>query len=150
MTAPSPANAPAACPISASRMLVPVDLGQLANSEHAIETAVWLARQAGASLTILTVANPLGIAFSDMPEDKKPDFEAFVAKMSDRHDFDISPLFRSHESVKYAIRQAIEDENIDLVVMATHDPRLTDHLFGSRSSETALHNDCSILILRDN
>ncbi|MEQ8412288.1 MAG: universal stress protein [Erythrobacter sp.] len=131
-------------------MLVPVDLGQLANSEHAIETAVWLARQAGASLTILTVANPLGIAFSDMPEDKKPDFEAFVAKMSDRHDFDISPLFRSHESVKYAIRQAIEDENIDLVVMATHDPRLTDHLFGSRSSETALHNDCSILILRDN
>jgi len=148
MTDPSTANTRATCPISASRILVPVDLGQLENSEHAIETAVWLARQAGAALMILTVANPLGIAFSDMPEDKKPDFEAFVANMSDRHGFEISPLFRSHESVKYAIRQVIEDESIDFVVMATHDPRLTDHLFGSRSSETALHNDCSILILR--
>lgn len=148
MTDPPPADAPAACPIRARRILVPVDLGHIENSEYAIEAAVWLARQAGAALMILTVANPLGIAFSDMPEDRKPDFEAFVAKMSDRHGFEISPLFRSHESVKYAIRQTIEDEGIDFVVMATHDPRLTDHLFGSRSSQTALHNDCSILILR--
>lgn len=148
MTDAVPATAPTACPISANRILVPVDLGQIENSERAIETAVWLARQAGASLMILTVANPLGIAFNDMPEDKKPDFEAFVAEMSERHGFDISPLFRSHESVRYAIRQAIEQEGIDFVVMATHDPRFTDHLFGSRASETALHNDCSMLILR--
>lgn len=44
--------------------------------------------------------------------------------------------------------ETISKGDFDFVVMATHQPKLTDHVFGSYASQTALHADCSVLILR--
>tara|TARA_B100000809_G_C14691092_1_gene370565 strand:- start:31 stop:171 length:141 start_codon:yes stop_codon:yes gene_type:complete len=44
--------------------------------------------------------------------------------------------------------ETISKGDFDFVVMATHHPKLTDHVFGSHASQTALHADCSVLILR--
>lgn len=130
-------------------ILVPIDMAEREQSEPAIEMAAWLARQTGARITALTVAKPLGDAFTEMPEVHQPEFEGFVAERSDHHAIPIEALFRSHEAIDHVIREVIDQLAVDFVVMATHQPRISDHLFGSHASQTALHNDCSVLVLRN-
>ena len=138
-----------AFPFPVTRILVPVDLHHTAASQPAIETAAKLARLAGAKLLVLTVVNPLGTHMTEMPEAHKPDFEAFVKGEADRCGYPIQPLFRSHESVNETICKTVKAEGVDLIVMASHHPRLADHLIGSHASQTALHTDCSVLVVRD-
>jgi len=144
----SPDRPQTALPFRAAHILVPVDMRDPAASEHAVTTAAWFALPSKAELSILTVAHPFGDAITEMPEDHKQRFMTFVADMSASHGVEMDAVFRSHESIDHAIGQVIEERSIDLVVMATHQPRLADHLFGSHASQTALHNDCSVLVLR--
>lgn len=137
-----------AAPFKISRILVPVDMRHAEASQKAIETAIFFARPAGAEVFILTVANPLGTHMTEMPEAHKPDFEAFVAAEAARFGYPITPVFQSHESANEIIQKVIRQRGVDFVVMATHHPRLADHLFGSHASQTALHADCSVLVVR--
>ena len=136
-------------PFNAKRILVPVDMRHAAVSQKAIETAVYFARPGGSEVLILTVANPLGTHITDMPEAHKPAFEAFVKREAEALDYPIKPLFKSHESVNEIIQQTVKQHEIDFVVMASHHPRLADHLFGSHASQTALHANCSVLVVRE-
>lgn len=135
-------------PFAATHILVPVDMRHSEASRLAVESAVYLARLAGAKVSILTVTNPLGTHLTEMPEARKPEFAAFVAGEAERLGHAITPLFESHEAVNETIQKVIDKQGVDFVVMATHHPRLTDHLFGSHASQTALHANCSVLILR--
>lgn len=137
-------------PFATKNILVPVDMRHKEACEKAIETAVYFARQTGGKVSILTTANPLGKHLTDGPAQHEPAFRAFVDAQGAKHDFPIKPIFRAHESPNHVIREAVEKNNFDFVVMATHHPKLTDHLFGSHASQTALHADCSVLILRNN
>lgn len=136
-------------PFAATHILVPVDMRHQEASQKAVAAAVYLARPAAAEVSILTVANPLGTHLTEMPEAHKPEFDAFVAGEAERLVHTITPLFESHEAVNDTIRRVIDKKDVDFVVMATHHPRLTDHLFGSHASQTVLHANCSVLILRD-
>lgn len=129
-------------------MLVPVDMRHPDTCQKAIATAVWLARPASAAITILTVARPFGTHMTEMPEDKKPDFDSFVAAAATAHDYPIEALFRSHESVDHVIQDVVRKDDYDVVVMASHHPRLADHLFGSHASQAALHADATVLVVR--
>jgi nucleotide-binding universal stress UspA family protein len=51
-------------------------------------------------------------------------------------------------AVASEIRNAAEDMGVDLVVMASHEPRIDDYLFGSRSASVALHTQCSVMVVR--
>ena len=135
-------------PIAATHILVPVDMRHREVSRLAVESAVYLAGLSGAKVSILTVTNPLGTHLTEMPEARKPDFEAFVAEQADRLGHAITPLFESHEAVNETIQKVIKQHGVDFVVMATHHPRLSDHLFGSHASQTALHANCSVFIVR--
>jgi nucleotide-binding universal stress UspA family protein len=42
----------------------------------------------------------------------------------------------------------VEDKKIDLIVMASHDPRVTDYLIGSNAAHVVLHGPCSVLVVR--
>lgn len=138
-----------AAPFKISRILVPVDMRHAEASQKAIETAIYFARPTGAAVFILTVANPLGTHMTEMPEAHRPEFEALVEAEAARLDYPITPLFQSHESANETIQKVIKQHGMDFVVMATHHPRLADHLFGSHASQTALHADCSVLIVRN-
>ncbi len=136
-------------PFAATHILVPVDMRHREVSRLAVESAVYLAGLSGAKVSILTVTNPLGTHLTEMPEARKPDFEAFVTEQAQRLGHAITPLFESHEAVNETIQKVIKQHGVDFVVMATHHPRLSDHLFGSHASQTALHANCSVLIVRD-
>ena len=135
-------------PFPITQILVPVDMRHKEVSQLAVESAVYLARLSGAKVSILTVTNPLGTHLTEMPEARKPEFDAFVAEEAERLGHAIAPLFESHEAVNETIQKVIKQHQVDFVVMATHHPRLSDHLFGSHASQTALHANCSVLILR--
>ena len=135
-------------PFPITQILVPVDMRHKEASRLAIESAAYLAGPAGANVSILTVTNPLGTHLTEMPEARKPEFDAFVAEEAERLGHAITPLFESHEAVNETIQKVIAKHGVDFVVMATHHPRLTDHLFRSHASQTALHANCSVLILR--
>ena len=85
-------------PFSATHILVPVDMRHREASQLAVESAVYLARRAGAKVSILTVINPLGTHLTEMPEARKPDFEAFVAAEAERLSHAITPLYRAVSS----------------------------------------------------
>ncbi len=136
------------CPIRINHILAPVDMRHRDASETAMDAAAWFARQTGARISVLTVARPLGDAITEMPEIHQPAFEDYVASLAEKHGCRFEALFRSHESVDRVIRDVVRDCEIDFVVMATHHPKLTDHLFGSHASQTALRADCSVLVIR--
>lgn len=135
-------------PFLAKHILVPMDMRHADASEPAIETAVQFARTTDARVSILTVMNPLSKQLNDMPQAREPEFHAYVARQSERLGYPIAAIFESHEAVNEIIRKTVKKHGIDFVVMASHHPRLTDHLFGSHASQTALHADCSVLLVR--
>jgi nucleotide-binding universal stress UspA family protein len=135
-------------PFPVSQILVPVDMGTPDASGPALATAAWHAGQTGARVHVLTVVKPLGGAITELPASHQEDFEAFVAGAAARHGCAMTAVLRSHESPDHVIRETVKSLGIDLVVMTTHHPSLTDRLLGSHASRTALHADCSVLVLR--
>lgn len=132
-----------------SKILVPVDMRHTNESQRAISAAVELSRQVGAKLYILTVWRPLGHhSLQEMPEDHKPEFEAFVSEQSREHGVEFTAVFEHADSASDRIREVAEDLGIDLVVMASHDPRFTDYLLGSNATHVALHTSCTVMIVR--
>jgi len=129
-------------------IMIAVDMRHAADSDKAIATAVRLGALFEATCHILTVAHPLGEHVSDMPESQERGFEAMVARKASEHNTTIRPIFRSHENPIRVITQASKEFAIDLIVMASHDPRLTDHVFGSNASQVSLHAPCSVMVVR--
>ncbi len=130
------------------RLLTPIDMRHKDESAKAIRAGAWLARTTGAQYHFLTVQPPLGPHLSDMPEDREAAFTQFTAEQAAAHGVDIVPVFRSHESPSRVIPRVGGELDIDLIVMASHDPRLSDHIFASNASQTALHAHCSVMVVR--
>jgi len=127
-------------------LLVPVDLFDLETSEKAISTAQNIARQDGAKLSIITVIPSWPENLSRTPKDYKPEFDAFVEKICD--DLDVEGIFQVGKSISGRIIETLRERGVDLVVMASHNPRFTDYLIGSNAAHVVLHAPCSVLVIR--
>lgn len=135
--------------VSAYRnILTPIDMRHAEQSAKAIGVAAALAKGLQAKYYMLTVAYPFGEHLADMPDDLKPAFETFVSRHAAKAGIDITPVFRTHESATAVIHEVAGEFDIDLIVMASHDPRIADHVFNSNASEVALHNKCSVMVVR--
>jgi nucleotide-binding universal stress UspA family protein len=60
----------------------------------------------------------------------------------------IEGTVREGGSISGRILEAIEEMEIDLVVMASHNPRITDYVIGSNAAHVVLHAPCSVLVVR--
>ncbi len=129
-------------------IMVPVDMGEQEKSAKALAMAAQFAKDYGAKLYVMTAAHPLGEGITEYPEHHKPEFEAFIKEAGDAYGIEVEALFRQHESAEKMILEAAEEIKADLVVMATHDPKITDHLFGSHASHVTLHATCSVMVVR--
>ncbi len=135
-------------PITMRTILTPVDMRHPEASEKAIATAVWMARLTVARLAIVTADRPPGELFLKIPESTEAELEAFVAAESKTHGLDIMAIHRVHESPVQMVKEVTKEIGADLIVMASHNPRFTDHIFGSNASQIALHAPCSVLVVR--
>lgn len=133
---------------SYKKILVPVDMQHSQACLKAIEMAAQLTRLFKAQTSILTVAPPLEDVIAQMPEDHKSEFVYFVRRLSKLHGVKFTPVFTSHESPKKVILDSAKELDIDLIVMASHEPKKLDHLFRSNASNIAKHFAGSVFVVR--
>jgi len=128
------------------KILVPVDLSDVDASEKAIGVAKHIARRDGARITVISIVPAWPDDLTRAPHDYAPDLDAYVEAARDGSD--MTGEVRVGGSISGRIIEAIEDKHIDLVVMASHNPRITDYLIGSNAAHVVLHAPCSVLVVR--
>jgi len=128
-------------------ILIPIDLGDIGAAGQPIEVAKHIARRDGSRISIISIvpawpAQELG----KVPRDYQPDLDAYIDAI--RGDLDIEGEVKLGGSISGRIIEAVESTKVDLVVMASHDPRITDYLIGSNAAHVVLHAPCSVLVVR--
>jgi universal stress protein F len=127
-------------------ILVPIDLGDIGAAEQAINVAKHIARRDGARIGVISIVPAWPDDLAKVPRDYQPDLDSYIAAVSDG--FDIEGEIRVGGSISGRIIETIETRKIDLVVMASHDPKITDYLIGSNAAHVVLHAPCSVLVVR--
>ena len=128
-------------------ILVPIDLAKPLASDKAITMAQNLAKAHGARLSALTVVPtwPEDLLGQE-PRDWQAEFDAYLAAIPGGAE--ITGEAKLGGSVSTRIIEAIVNKGVDLVVMSSHDPRITDFLIGSNAAHVVLHSPCSVLVVR--
>jgi len=128
-------------------ILVPIDLSDIGVAEQSINVAKHIARRDGSRISVISIVPawpPLELG--KVPRDYQPDLDAYIDTI--REGFDIKGEIKVGGSISGRIIEAIESSEVDLVVMASHDPRITDYLIGSNAAHVVLHAPCSVLVVR--
>lgn len=131
-----------------TKILIPVEPEHYDASQKAIGVAAELAKQHGASVTMMTLAPFRNKERMVEAERDLAEFGAFVKTKGEELGLALKAAFRVADSVSDGIREVAEDIGADLVVMSSHDPVLTDYLFGSNAASVVLHTPCSVLVIR--
>lgn len=137
-------------------ILLPVDLSNAETQEKAATAAVELAKSFGSRLHVMTIVPDFreGFVSSFFPADYQ---EKAVETANQRlHDFVRERVPQGikvqHVVACGTIYEEILDfaqkHSIDLVVMASHRPELSDYLLGPNAARVTRHADCSVLVVR--
>jgi nucleotide-binding universal stress UspA family protein len=127
-------------------ILVPVDLGDTPAADKAVNAAKRIARRDGARISIISVVPAWPEDLASEPYDFQPDLDAYIETI--REGFDIVGDVKITGSVSGRIIEAVEEKRIDLIAMASHNPRMTDYLIGSHAAHVVLHAPCTVLVVR--
>ncbi len=130
------------------RILTPIDMRHATKSGKAIGVAAEFTKAFRAEYFMMTVSYPFGTHLTDDPDAKEAEFNEYVSRISKKTGLKITPVFRLHETASTVITQVSKEFEIDMIVMASHDPRITDHIFNSNASEVARHTSCSVMVVR--
>jgi nucleotide-binding universal stress UspA family protein len=131
-------------------ILVPIDLADTDAAAKAVSVAKHIARRDGSQISVISVAPAWPEDLATAPHDFQPDLDAYLASIRDGEGGPavITGEVKIGGSISGRIIESIEDRKIDLVVMASHDPRITDYLIGSNAAHVVLHAPCSVLVVR--
>ncbi|MCL5777048.1 universal stress protein [Limibaculum sp. FT325] len=129
-----------------SHILVPVDPDAPDASEKALARAAEMARREGARLTLFAVVPAWREDMTDAPAEATAAMDALRARHAEGIGGGV--IVRMGGSVSGRIISAVDETGADLVVMASHDPRMSDFLIGSNAAHVALHVPVSVLVVR--
>lgn len=73
--------------------------------------------------------------------------ESMLRRIAEESDIDADVLVRTGRP-NTTILEVAESENVDLIVIASHEPGLEDYLLGSTAARVVRHAPCSVLVLR--
>jgi nucleotide-binding universal stress UspA family protein len=127
-------------------ILVPVDLGDTPAAAKAVSVARHIARRDGSRISVIGVVPAWPDDLAAEPRDYQPDLDAYIDTI--REGCDIEGKVKAGGSISGRIIETVEEKRIDLVVMASHGPRVTDYLIGSNAAHVVLHSPCSVLVVR--
>ncbi len=127
-------------------LLVPVDLGDTPAAATAIDVARHIARRDGSRVSVISIVPAWPDDLAAEPHDYQPDLDTYVDTIRDG--LDLEGEVKIGGSISGRIIETVEEKRIDLVVMASHDPRVTDYLIGSNAAHVVLHAPCSVLVVR--
>ena len=135
-----------------TRIMVPVDLGHEFTQENAVGFAVDLAKLYKAKIYLVgvTTSGPTRVAHNEKEFEEK--LANYAETKSAEYDVQID-----HKSIHCndpaaelddALVEACEEINADMIVMASHVPRIMDHFFRSNASRLVTHTSLSVVIVR--
>lgn len=130
------------------KILLPLDLAQADAWQRVIEEAIGMARRREAELHVLWVVPSLERNLRRLPEDKKPELDAFV-KSRFPADLAVKGHLRATLGAPHALIREVADEiGAGVIVMGARNPRLREHLMGSTASQVTLYAKCSVYVVR--
>jgi nucleotide-binding universal stress UspA family protein len=135
-----------------TKILVPVDLGHLDRMQKALAAAATQARTYGATVTYMAVTEETPGPVARTPKEFAARLAEFATEQGQTHGVPTEALAvvstDPAAEINKLILKAVKDSGADLVVMASHPPRLVDWILPSHGGHVAEHADISVLIIR--
>ncbi len=145
--------------IKIEKILFPTDFSE--HSEHAFSYALSFAKEYGARIVMLHVVEdvqylanaymfdvPMMPSFADMEQSRLKEMSEFIEREVDDPSVVIEKSVR-HGRPFLEIIQAARDEEVDLIVTATHGRGGIEHvLFGSTAEKVVRKAPCPVLSIR--
>lgn len=135
-------------------ILVPLDMENSHPGSRALPAARELADKHGAKIILIHIIPHIpAIVAQNLPagHEKKviaeirKEMQALVKAYDLAEDTQIRVI---HGAVYPEIIQCAADENVDVIIMASHRPGLSDYLLGSVAARVVRHSKSSVLVLR--
>ena len=133
-------------------ILVCIEPTHAEKHEHALSTALKLAEDTTATVTALTIIEPIPGNFpgTEIPQDlheragerSMAELRHFVGPRSD-----IQTEIRHGHAAREILAYA-DEHKIDCIVIASHKPELVDYLLGSTAARVVRHAPCSVHVIR--
>ncbi|MCB1969129.1 MAG: universal stress protein [Geminicoccaceae bacterium] len=133
-------------------IMVPVDLRHVSALGKALTAAAAVAKAEGATVTYVGVTSPEPGELGHSPKEFGEKLDMFAAEQAKAH----GHRAKAHVivandpaiDIDAKLARAVEEIDADLVVMATHLPRVTDYIWSSHGSYLANHARTSVFLVR--
>lgn len=136
------------------KILVPLPVDSANTSSEAVAMAVSIAKANDAKITLLHVNEIMpGYVSAHLPDDfAKHALDSSMADLvatAKKHgiDKDCEIVVRAGNPGA-EILDCANEQDIDMIVMASHDPGIADYLLGSVAARVVRHAHCSVLVVR--
>ncbi len=134
------------------KILVPIDLGHLDRLQKALTVAGAEARQHGASVVYMGVTEETPGAVAHNPKEYESKLAALAVEQAGLHGIpaEAFPVVSTDPAaeINKLILKAVKDTGADLVVMASHPPRMLDWILPSHGGHVAEHAGVSVFVVR--
>ena len=135
------------------KILFPVDLSQ-DSSVAALASVSEIARRFDGDLTLLNVQVPVpSMVTAYLPDEFTQEATKDVAiklkaAADEFHLGATTDVAVRHGTAHHEILRFAEEGGFDLIVIASHQPVLSDYLLGSTATQVVRHAKCSVIIVR--
>jgi len=137
-------------------ILFPVDLEHTVEAEKALKIAVEEARRSNAKLTVMTVAPGFGMPIVASYFEKGAVKSALkeIARHLKRYiddnipdDIETRAIVNEGNPAELILKQAQHD-NVDLIVIASHNSQIENLLLGSCAAKVVRHAHCTVTVVK--
>jgi nucleotide-binding universal stress UspA family protein len=135
-----------------NHIMVPVDLVHKDKQQKALDVAGSMAKAHGATVHVVSVGGDLPGSLGHNPSEFGATLTEFAAGLRDQYGAEVEthPVLSNDPSVDTTrkLMQSIDDIGADLVIMASHEPGVMEHIFSSHGGYIAQHAKCSVFVVR--
>lgn len=132
--------------------MIPVDLAHAGRLEKALKTGADLARHYGARATYVGVTSAAPGKVAHNPHEFAEKLDAFARAQGEAHGHAAEAhAVTSHDpavDLDETLLHAASEIGADLIVMASHIPGITDHIWPSNGGQVARHAKASVMVVR--
>lgn len=135
-----------------NQIMVPVDLVHKDRLQKALDVAGDMAKSHDATVHVVSVGGDLPGTLGHTPSEFGATLEGFAADLKTRYGARVEahPIMSNDPAVDTTgeLMRAIDDIGADLVIMASHEPGVMEHIFSSHGGHIAQHAHCSVFVVR--
>lgn len=133
-------------------IMVPVDLVHKDKQQKALAVAGEMAKAHSATVHVVSVGGELPSTLGHNPGEFGKTLADFTASLREQYGAEVEahPVQSTDPAVDTTrkLMQAIDDIGADLVIMASHQPGVMEHIFSSHGGYIAQHGKCSVFVIR--